>query len=196
VPREIVLVRHGETEWAREERHTGRTDVPLTGEGRREAEVLGRRLAGHTFALVLTSPLRRAVDTCRLAGLGAAAEVRQDLAEWDYGCYEGRTTPEIRAEAPGWSLWRDGCPGGETVADVGRRADRVIAELRPLAGDAAVFAHGHLLRVLAARWVGMPAEAGGALGLSTATISILGYEHDSPVIWLWNDEGRFGLPDL
>jgi broad specificity phosphatase PhoE len=196
VPREIVLVRHGETEWAREERHTGRTDVPLTGEGRREAEVLGRRLAGYTFALVLTSPLRRAVDTCRLAGLGAAADVRQDLAEWDYGRYEGRTTPEIRAEAPGWSLWRDGCPGGETAADVGRRADRLIAELRPLAGDAAVFAHGHLLRVLAARWVGMPAEAGGALGLSTATISILGHEHDLSVIWLWNDEGRFVLPEL
>jgi broad specificity phosphatase PhoE len=196
VPREIVLVRHGETEWAREERHTGRTDVPLTGEGRREAEVLGRRLAGYTFALVLTSPLRRAVDTCRLAGLGAAADVRQDLAEWDYGRYEGRTTPEIRVEAPGWSLWRDGCPGGETAADVGRRADRLIAELRPLAGDAAVFAHGHLLRVLAARWVGMPAEAGGALGLSTATISILGHEHDLSVIWLWNDEGRFVLPEL
>jgi broad specificity phosphatase PhoE len=196
VPREIVLVRHGETEWAREERHTGRTDVPLTGEGRREAEVLGRRLVGYTFALVLTSPLRRAVDTCRLAGLGAAADVRQDLAEWDYGRYEGRTTPEIRAEAPGWSLWRDGCPGGETAADVGRRADRLIAELRPLAGDAAVFAHGHLLRVLAARWVGMPAEAGGALGLSTATISILGHEHDLSVIWLWNDEGRFVLPEL
>jgi broad specificity phosphatase PhoE len=193
---EVVLVRHGETEWAREERHTGRTDVPLTGEGRREAEVLGRRLAGHTFALILTSPLRRAVDTCRLAGLGAAAEVRQDLAEWDYGRYEGRTTPEIRVEAPGWSLWRDGCPGGETAADVGRRADRLIAELRPLAGDAAVFAHGHLLRVLAARWVGMPAEAGGALGLSTATISILGHEHDLSVIWLWNDEGRFVLPEL
>jgi broad specificity phosphatase PhoE len=196
VPREIVLVRHGETEWAREERHTGRTDVPLTGEGRREAEVLGRRLAGYTFALVLTSPLRRAFDTCRLAGLGAAADVRQDLAEWDYGRYEGRTTPEIRVEAPGWSLWRDGCPGGETAADVGRRADRLIAELRPLAGDAAVFAHGHLLRVLAARWVGMPAEAGGALGLSTATISILGHEHDLSVIWLWNDEGRFVLPEL
>jgi broad specificity phosphatase PhoE len=196
VPREIVLVRHGETEWAREERHTGRTDVPLTGEGRREAEVLGRRLVGYTFALVLTSPLRRAVDTCRLAGLDAAADVRQDLAEWDYGRYEGRTTPEIRVEAPGWSLWRDGCPGGETAADVGRRADRLIAELRPLAGDAAVFAHGHLLRVLAARWVGMPAEAGGALGLSTATISILGHEHDLSVIWLWNDEGRFVLPEL
>jgi broad specificity phosphatase PhoE len=193
---EVVLVRHGETEWSRDGRHTGSTDVALTDEGRRQGERLGRRLAGRRFTLVLTSPLARAVDTCRLVGLGAAAEVRHDLTEWDYGRYEGRTTPEIRAEVPGWRLWRDGCPGGETAHDVGRRADRVIAELRPLEGDAAVFAHGHLLRVLAARWVGMPAEAGGALGLSTATISTLGHEHDLPVIWLWNDEGRFVLPDL
>jgi broad specificity phosphatase PhoE len=193
---EVVLVRHGQTEWAREERHTGRTDVPLTGEGRRQAEVVGRRLAGHRFTLVLTSPLSRAVDTCRLAGLGAAAEVRQDLVEWDYGDYEGLTTAAIRAEAPGWNLWRDGCPGGEAAGDVGRRADRVVAELRLLEGDAAVFAHGHLLRVLAARWVGMPAEAGGAMGLSTATVSILGFEQGSPVIWLWNDVGRFTLPEL
>ena len=193
---EVVLVRHGQTEWAREGRHTGRTDVPLTGEGRRQAEVVGRRLAGHRFTLVLTSPLSRAVDTCRLAGLGAAAEVRQDLVEWDYGDYEGLTTAAIRAEAPGWNLWRDGCPGGEAAGDVGRRADRVVAELRLLEGDAAVFAHGHLLRVLAARWVGMPAEAGGAMGLSTATVSILGCEQGSPVIWLWNDEGRFTLPEL
>jgi broad specificity phosphatase PhoE len=192
---EVVLVRHGETEWARDGRHTGKTDIPLTDEGRRQGALLGRRLAQRSFALVLTSPLARAVDTSRLAGFGDAAEVRRDLTEWDYGRYEGRTTPDIRAEAPGWSLWRDGCPEGESVADVGRRADRVIAELRPLQGDAAVFAHAHLLRVLAARWVGMPAEAGGAFGLSTAAISILGYEHESPVIWLWNDEARFELPD-
>ena len=184
---EVVLVRHGETEWAREGRHTGRTDVPLTDAGRREGERLRSRLAERRFALVLTSPLARAADTCRLAGLGAGAQARPDLAEWDYGRYEGRTTADIRAEVPEWSLWRDGCPDGETAADIGKRADRVAAELRELDGDAAVFAHGHLLRVLAARWLGMAPEAGGSFGLSTAAISILGYEHDSPVIWLWND---------
>jgi probable phosphoglycerate mutase len=184
-----VLVRHGETEWSRDGRHTGNTDVPLTAAGRRQAEQLGRRLARRPFTLVLTSPLARAADTCRLAGLGAGAEARADLTEWDYGRYEGRTTGEIRSEAPEWDMWRDGCPGGESATDVGRRADRVIAELRSLEGDAAVFAHGHLLRVLAARWLGMPPAAGGAFGLSTATISVLGYEHGSPVIWLWNDAG-------
>lgn len=190
---EVLLVRHGETAWSREGRHTGSTDIPLTATGRRRGERLGKRLAERRLALVLTSPLSRAVDTCRLAGLGPG-EVRRDLTEWDYGRYEGRTTSEIQIEAPGWSLWRDGCPDGETAADVGRRADRVVAELRSLAGDAAVFAHGHLLRVLAARWLGMPPEAGGAFALSTATISILGREHESPVIRLWNDDGRFRSP--
>ena len=185
---EVVLVRHGETEWSLQGKHTGSTDIPLTATGRRQAEHVGRRLAKWRFELVLTSPLGRAAETCRLAGLGADAQVRRDLMEWDYGRFEGRTTPEIRTEEPGWNLWRDGCPEGESAADVARRADRVISELRPIEGDAAVFAHGHLLRVLAARWLGMPPAAGGGLALSTATISILGHEHETPVIWLWNDD--------
>jgi broad specificity phosphatase PhoE len=187
---EVVLVRHGETEWSVSEQHTGRTDIPLTEMGRRQGELLGRRLGERHFALVLTSPLARAAETCRLAGLGGDAQEREDLVEWDYGSYEGLTTPEIRAQAPGWSLWRDGCPKGEVAADVGRRADRVVAELRPLQGDTAVFAHGHLLRVLAARWLDLPPESGASLGLSTATVSVLGHERETPVIWLWNGAGH------
>jgi broad specificity phosphatase PhoE len=140
------------------------------------------------FALVLTSPLVRASETCRLAGLGAGAGVRKDLTEWDYGRYEGLTTPAIRAANPGWSLWRDGCPDGESPASVGRRADRVIAELASPRGDAAIFGHAHLLRVLTARWLGMAPAAGGSFGLSTGTVSVLGREHGQPVIWLWNDD--------
>ena len=132
---EVVLVRHGETEWSLQGKHTGFADVPLTDAGRRQGEHVGRRLAKRRFALVLTSPLARAAETCRLAGLGADAQVRRDLVEWDYGRFEGRTTPEIRTEEPGWNLWRDGCPEGESPADVARRADRVISELRPLEGD-------------------------------------------------------------
>jgi probable phosphoglycerate mutase len=183
---EVVLVRHGETEWSRSGRHTGRTDLPLTDAGRREAKALRRPLAERRFAIVLTSPLTRAVETCRLAGLGAGAERRDDLMEWDYRRYEGRTQAEIRAEAPGWDLWRDGCPGGESAADVGRRADRVLAELRAADGDAAVFAHGHLLRVLAARWLGLSPEAGRIFALGTATLSVLGSEHDARAVQLWN----------
>jgi broad specificity phosphatase PhoE len=183
---EVVLVRHGETEWSRSGQHTGRTDIPLTDAGRREAEQLERGLPHRRFALVLTSPLARAAETCRLAGLGANSQLRDDLMEWDYGRYEGRTAAEIRAEAPAWDLWRDGCPGGESAADVGRRADRVLAELHALEGDAAVFAHGHVLRVLAARWLGMPPASGRSFALSTATISILGHERETPVLGLWN----------
>jgi broad specificity phosphatase PhoE len=186
-PVEVLLVRHGETEWSRSGRHTGRTDVPLTDLGRDQAELLGRRLRGRSFALVLTSPLGRARETCRLAGLSEGALVRDDLREWDYGDYEGITTPEIRSRRPDWFLWRDGCPGGETAAEVGARADRVVAELRAAGGDCAVFAHGHVLRVLAARWLGLPPQEGSLLGLSTATLSILGYERQTPVVWLWND---------
>ncbi|HUK95676.1 MAG TPA: histidine phosphatase family protein [Gaiellaceae bacterium] len=184
---EVVLVRHGETEWSREGRHTGRTDIPLTEAGRQEAQAVGAALARHRFALVLTSPLARAAETCRLAGLGDAAEERDDLREWDYGAYEGRTTDEIRAERPGWSLWADGAPDGETAAEVGERADRVIAELRSVGGDVAVFAHGHLLRVVAARWLGLEPDAGRLFALDPATISILGYEREAPVIRLWNE---------
>jgi len=183
----VVLVRHGETEWSRSGRHTGRTDIELTGTGRRQAEAAGRRLAGETWALVLSSPLRRALETCRLAGLGAQVVVDEDLREWDYGDYEGLTTPEILLREPSWSLWRDGCPGGEQPQDVGRRADRVIERLRASDGDAVVFAHGHLLRVLGARWAEQPPAFGARLMLSTGSISTLGSEHDVPALATWND---------
>jgi broad specificity phosphatase PhoE len=187
-PPEIVLVRHGETEWSRAGKHTGRTDVPLTEEGREQATVLGEALGDRAFMLVLTSPLSRAAETCRLAGLGDLAQERDDLQEWDYGAYEGRTTPEIREERPGWTLWRDGVPGGETATDVGARADRVIAELRDASGDVSVFAHGHLLRVLTARWLGLEPADGRLFALDTATLSVLGYERETQVVRLWNSK--------
>jgi broad specificity phosphatase PhoE len=185
-PMEIVLARHGETEWSRDLKHTGRTDIPLTDRGRAEAEHLGRALAGRSFARVLSSPLQRAVETCRLAGLGDQVELTDDLLEWDYGEYEGITTAEIRRERPDWYLWRDGCPGGETAADVGRRVDRVIAELRGLEGDAVLFAHGHVLRVLTARWLRLGPECGALFKLDTGTLSTLGFERETPVITRWN----------
>jgi probable phosphoglycerate mutase len=190
--REVVLVRHGQTDWSLSGQHTGRTDVPLTGVGRRNAELLGERLAGREFTRVLTSPLSRAADTCRLAGLGERAERRDELLEWDYGEYEGRTTAEIREQHPGWLLWRDGCPGGEFAADVGARVDRVVEELRGEEGDVAVFAHGHLLRVLTARWLGLPPEQGTSFALSTAALCVLGWEREVPVMWLWNDTSHLG----
>jgi broad specificity phosphatase PhoE len=183
---EILLARHGQTEWSRDMRHTGRTDVPLTDEGRRQAEALRPFLAGRVFTRVLTSPLSRAYETCRLAGLADLAEPRGEVMEWDYGEYEGLTTPQIRERRPDWNLWRDGCPGGEMPAEVAARVDRVIAELRGLEGEAIVFAHGHVLRVLAARWVGLGPEGGAYLHLSTATISALGYERETAVITRWN----------
>jgi broad specificity phosphatase PhoE len=183
---EIVLARHGETEWSRDRRHTGRTDIPLTDNGRRQAGVLGDALAGQSFARVLSSPLSRALDTSREAGLGDRAELTGDLCEWDYGEYEGITTAEIRTRRPGWNLWRDGCPGGETAADVGRRVDRVLDSLAGLEGDAAVFAHGHVLRVLTARWLGLGPEAGALFKLDTGTLSALGYERETRVITHWN----------
>jgi broad specificity phosphatase PhoE len=183
---ELVLVRHGETEWSRTLKHTGRTDVPLTGEGRRQAVLLRESLAGRRFERVLSSPLGRAVETCRLAGLGERAERTEALLEWDYGEYDGATTDGIRKGRPDWLLWRDGCPGGETAADVGARVDPLIAELRASAGDAALFAHGHVLRVLAARWLGLGPEAGALLALSTATLSVLGWEREIAVLRRWN----------
>jgi broad specificity phosphatase PhoE len=184
---EVVLVRHGETEWSRSGRHTGRTDVPLTKVGARNAELLAPRLEGRRFAAVFTSPLSRASETCGLAGLGEGAQIREELLEWDYGEYEGITTEQIREGRRGWLLWRDGCPGGEDLQQVARRADTLIGELRGLDGDAALFAHGHVLRVIAARWVGLPPEAGGLLALSTGTLGVLGYEREVAVIRLWND---------
>lgn len=183
----MILVRHGETEWSRARRHTGRTDVPLTEAGRAEARRLAGRLASRRFERVLTSPLSRASETCRLAGLGGAAERRPELVEWDYGDYEGRTTRDIRAGRPGWLLWRDGCPGGETPEDVGARVAPVVAELARARGDVAVFAHGHVLRVLAAGWIELAPAAGRRLALSTAGVSILGYEHEARVVRLWNE---------
>jgi broad specificity phosphatase PhoE len=184
---EVVLVRHGETLWSRNGQHTGCTDIPLTDEGRRQSERLGDSLRGRRFALVLTSPLQRAAETCRLAGLGDVALLREELMEWDYGAYEGRTTREIRAEMPEWSLWRNGVPRGETAADVGRRVDRVIAEIGAVDGDVVLFAHGHVLRVLAARWLGLPPTDGRLFALDPATISILGHERETPVIKRWNE---------
>jgi broad specificity phosphatase PhoE len=184
---EVVLVRHGETEWTRAGKHTGHTDIPLTEAGRREAVAVGEALRGRTFALVLTSPLRRAAETCRLAGFGDVAVPRDDLMEWDYGAYEGRTTIDIRKERPGWSLWRDGVPEGEMPAEVGARVDEVIGQVRTVAGDVAVFAHGHVLRVLAARWLGLGPDGGQLFALDPATLSVLGYERETAVIRLWNE---------
>jgi broad specificity phosphatase PhoE len=182
----VVLVRHGETEWSRAGRHTSRTDVPLTDEGRREAAGLAAPLRARTFGLVLTSPLARARDTCALAGFGVVARVDDDLREWDYGDFEGRTTADIRAAEPGWSLWSEGAPGGETPAAVAVRADRVIARVRAASGDVLVFAHAHVLRVLAVRWVGLAASDGARLALAPARISVLGYERETAVIEQWN----------
>jgi probable phosphoglycerate mutase len=189
---EVILVRHGETEWSRSGRHTGRTDMPLTEAGVRNAELLRPRLERRDFVAVFTSPLSRARETCRLAGRGTGAQIREELLEWDYGDYEGMTTPEIRKDTPGWVLWRDGCSGGEDARQVGSRVDRLIGELRGLRGDVMLFAHGHVLRTLAARWVGLSPESGELLALSTGTLSALGYEREIAVIWLWNDGSHLG----
>ena len=184
---QVVLVRHGETEWTGTRQHTSRTDIPLTDEGKRQARLVGEALRDQVFGLVLTSPLRRARETCELAGFGDVAQIRDELEEWDYGEYEGRTTADIRAERPEWSLWRDGAPGGESAAGAGRRADRIIEELRRAGVDALVFGHGHQLRVLAARWLGLDPAHGRLFLLSTATISILGYERENAVVVRWNE---------
>jgi broad specificity phosphatase PhoE len=188
--RQLWLVRHGETAWSREGRHTGVTDIPLTDVGRAEAEALGARLVGHTFALGLTSPRSRASDTAGLAGF-ANALPDPDLGEWDYGALEGRRTPEIQADYPGWTIWRGPWPEGETVDQVAARADRVLTRcLAPeISGDSLIFGHGHMLRVLAARWLGLPGSSGALFGLSTATLSVLGWEHERPIIEMWNEPG-------
>jgi len=184
---ELWLVRHGETAWSVSGQHTGRTDIPLTPRGRQQAELLARRLMKKTFALVLTSPLARARETCQLAGQAAAAIVDPDLMEWDYGAYEGRTSADIRKEVPGWTIWSGGVRGGESADQVGERADRIIARATAVDGDAALFAHGHVLRILAARWLGFAASAGRYLALDTASLSKLGHEREQQVVRAWNE---------
>jgi broad specificity phosphatase PhoE len=183
----LFLVRHGETDWAASGRHTGWTDIPLNDRGRRQAAQLAERLAGESFDRVFSSPLSRALETCRLVGLGDRVIVDPDLREWDYGEYEGRKTDEIREEVPGWTIWSDDVPGGEPIAAVAMRLDRVIARALESDGDVAVFGHGHALRILAARWLGLGPAAGAMFELSTATISRLGWERERSVIELWNE---------
>jgi probable phosphoglycerate mutase len=184
----VYLARHGETAWTISHQHTGLTDLPLTERGEANARSLGQRLKGVQFASVLTSPLQRAKRTCDLAGFGDRAEIDRDLVEWNYGEYEGKTTAEIRASRPGWMLYRDGCPEGESPAEIASRADRFIAKVRAIDGDVLVFSSGDFLKSLAARWLGLPVEGAKYLFLSTAALSIVSYNHgpDEPVIMRWN----------
>ncbi|HWB11781.1 MAG TPA: histidine phosphatase family protein [Pirellulales bacterium] len=192
----VYLARHGETEWSLSGRHTGLTDIPLTSRGEAEARELGRRLRELTFAAVLTSPLGRARRTCELAGFGQQADVDPDLAEWNYGDYEGRRTAEIRQQRPGWLLFRDGCPNGESFATLTARADRVIARVRQRDASLLMFGHSHFSRVLAARWLGLPVQDARYFILSTAALSALGYEHsrEEPAISFWNDSRHLQTP--
>lgn len=185
MPGELWLVRHGETEWSLSGAHTGRTDLPLTAHGREEARAIGRVLKGRRFTLVLTSPLGRALETAQLAGY-PDAELEDNLQEWNYGDYEGRTTAEIRQKIPSWSLWNDGVSGGETIEQVSARAGAVLARAARAAGDVALFGHGHILRILTARWLGLPPRDGRLFALGTASVSTLGYEREIPVIMRWN----------
>jgi broad specificity phosphatase PhoE len=187
---ELWLMRHGETAWSLSGQHTGRTDLHLTAEGKRRAEALGRQLAGRPFALVLCSPLARAVETCRLAGYGDVAELTDDLREWNYGEYEGRSTADIRRERPGWTIWIGGTPGGETIEEVAERARRVIDRAAAAGGEVALFAHAQVLRVLAACWLGLSPDAGRLFVLGTASLSVLGYEHETRVIRSWNQSSH------
>jgi broad specificity phosphatase PhoE len=182
----VFLVRHGETEWSVSGQHTGVTDIPLTEDGRKLATQLAPVLAQVTFAQILTSPLHRARQTCELTGLGDRAEIDRDLMEWNYGEYEGLTPKQIHAKAPGWLLFRDGCPGGESPGQVGARADRLIARVRAIGQNVALFAHGHIFRVFVARWVGLPASAGCHFLLDTATMSVLSYYRGIPAVKRWN----------
>jgi broad specificity phosphatase PhoE len=182
---EIWLIRHGETEWSKSGQHTSKTDLPLTPEGEKRALTLGQTVSKHAFGLVLASPMKRAQDTARLVGFTPV--ITDDLREWDYGKYEGLTSKQIHQEVPGWTIWNGAVPGGETGEQVAARADRAIARAVAANTDVAFFAHGHILRVVAARWLGLPAEAGKYFALSTATMSILGYEHEQRVFQVWND---------
>ena len=191
----VYLARHGETAWSLSGQHTGRTDLPLTERGQRNAGRLGERLKGLAFVDVVTSPLQRATRTSELAGFGAVAKVDRDLVEWDYGQYEGRRTAEIHAERPDWQLFRDGCPGGETPEQIGVRADRVVNRVRRIQGNVLLFSSGHFLRVFAARWLGLEPGSGRYFLLETASLSALGYEHSpsEPAIRLWNDTRHVGM---
>lgn len=185
----LYLARHGETEWSKSGQHTGRTDIPLTAKGEEDARKIGSRLAGISFAHVFSSPLQRARRTAELAGF--KPQIETGFLEWDYGEYDSLKTVEIRQKRPGWDLFRDGCPGGESVQQVSDRVDQLIEQLKGLNGNVLAFAHGHILRVIAARWVGLPVPFGRSLLLSTATVSILGFDHhvmDEPAIRLWNDD--------
>jgi broad specificity phosphatase PhoE len=182
----IDLVRHGETEWSRDRKHTSRTDVELTRTGERQARAVGESLRGRTYDLILVSPMKRAQRTCALAGWGDRAETLEDLREWDYGDYEGLTTPQIREHVPGWTVWTHGPKGGETLESVRARADRVIAVAAEGDGDVLLFGHGHMLRVIASRWIGLGVEGGARLRLETGTVSELGYERETRVILKWN----------
>ena len=183
---EIWLIRHGETEWSKSGAHTGRTDIPLTDEGRRRAKELRGALAGHRFAIVLVSPMQRARETCALAGFGDVAQIDPNLCEWNYGDYEGKSTAQIRQQRPNWNLWKDGVVNGETVEQVGARAQAVIARVKPVEGEVALFAHGHILRILTACWLGLPPDAGRLFALDTGSMSMLGFERDTQVISKWN----------
>jgi broad specificity phosphatase PhoE len=189
VAREIIVVRHGQTEWSKSGQHTSRTDLPLTDDGRRQAAQLGERLAGRDLPAVLCSPLRRARETCELAGFGKRASIHDELREWDYGDYEGLTTPQIWEQDPDWNLWRDGCPGGETPEQVAGRADSVLAQLQVVDGDALIFAHGHILRVLTARWLQMPSSAGARFALAAGGLGTLAFERKTQVLAGWNEAG-------
>lgn len=194
----VYLARHGETAWSLSGQHTGLTDLPLTDRGERNAQLLGKQLVGHNFAKVFTSPLKRAAQTCELAGFEVAAEIDPDLDEWNYGEYEGLRTTQIQEKRPGWELFRDGCPGGESPEQIGMRADRVVVRLRKREGDVLIFSSGHFLRVLAARWLGLEPKVGRYFRLRTASLSALGYEHDlsRPVIDFWDETARAGIePD-
>lgn len=184
---QIVLVRHGETAWSRSGQHTGRTDIPLLEDGQRMGRALEAPLRAWSFAAVWTSPLRRASETCALSGHGVIARTNPDLMEWDYGAYEGKTSREIHAMAPGWNLWRDGAPEGETAEQVGARADRAMEEVRRVEGNVLLFSHGHFLRLFAARWLGLPPSEGRLFALSTASISVLGWHDAQPILVSWND---------
>jgi broad specificity phosphatase PhoE len=182
----IYLIRHGETEWAKNGRHTGRTDIPLTDAGREQAGFLLPIFDDVKFAHILSSPLQRALETANLAGLNSRVELEKELLEWDYGEYEGLTTKEIREQVPGWNVWTHPCPNGETIEQVSQRADRVVAKLQSIDGNVAIFSHGHFLRVLVSRWIGLSADYGSRFLLGTSTLSILGYENEVPVIKTWN----------